>query len=321
MASTATTITIRPEREEDYPRVAELLSMGYAEPVTAATVRAWRETEPPERITRRLVAVAPFSGAVVGCAHALRDAWAIPGLFWLHVGVDPTARGRGIGARLFAEVDGFARERGATIARAEVRDQVTDGLRFAERHGFHIERHIFESTLDLAAFDEAPFVAAVMDAEEGGIRFVSLADLGDTEEARRKLHALNEKAALDVPGSDATPRPYEAFAHDVFQAEWYRPDGQIVAMDGAEWIGLSAVGIFPETRSAYNMMTGVLPAYRGRGIAQALKVQALRCARRYGAAYIRTNNDAENAPMLAVNRKLGYRPEPGFYRMRREGDC
>ena len=28
---------------------------------------------------------------------------------------------------------------------------------------------------------------------------------------------------------------------------------------------------------------------------------------------IRTNNDSENAPILTVNRKLGYVPEPGFY--------
>jgi hypothetical protein len=30
---------------------------------------------------------------------------------------------------------------------------------------------------------------------------------------------------------------------------------------------------------------------------------------------MRTNNDSENAPMLAVNRKLGYRPEPGYARI------
>jgi hypothetical protein len=29
-----------------------------------------------------------------------------------------------------------------------------------------------------------------------------------------------------------------------------------------------------------------------------------------GARYPRTNNDSQNAPMLVVNRKLGYRPEP-----------
>jgi hypothetical protein len=49
-------------------------------------------------------------------------------------------------------------------------------------------------------------------------------------------------------------------------------------------------------------------------VAQALKLLAIRCARRYGAVYIRTHNDSENAPMLAINRKLGYQPQPGLYR-------
>jgi hypothetical protein len=28
---------------------------------------------------------------------------------------------------------------------------------------------------------------------------------------------------------------------------------------------------------------------------------------------IRTNNDSRNAPMLAINRKMGYQPEPGWH--------
>jgi GNAT superfamily N-acetyltransferase len=239
-------------------------------------------------------------------------------MFWLHIAVDQTARGQGLGTRLYANVARFARERGATVFRAEARDALPEGLRFAERKGFVVERHIFESTLDLAAFDETPLLPALDAAQNSGIRFYSLADLGDGEEARRRLHALNEALILDIPGRDPTPRPFEAFATQVFAAAWYRPDGQIVAADGDTWIGVSAVGIFPETRSAYNMITGVVPAYRGRGIALALKLQALRCARRYGAEYVRTNNDSENAPMLAVNRRLGYRPEPGYRVLRRE---
>jgi GNAT superfamily N-acetyltransferase len=313
----AATVIIRPEREEDYPRVAELLSMGYPEPVSAEQVRAWRENGPPGRISLRLVAT-DTTGVVVGYAHALRDAWAIPGLFWVHVGVHPAARAKGIGARLYADVAGFARDHGATILRGEVRDAVAEGQRFAARHEYSVERHIFESTLDLTTFDEIPFRAKLTAAGSTGIRFVSLADLGDTEDARRQLHALNEDIGKDVPGSDGTPRPYEAFAREIFDAHWYRPDGQIAALDGDRWIGLAAVGIFEETHSAYNMMTGVLPAYRGRGIAQGLKVLAIRYACRAGATYIRTNNDSENAPMLAINRKLGYQPEPGFYRMRCE---
>lgn len=31
------------------------------------------------------------------------------------------------------------------------------------------------------------------------------------------------------------------------------------------------------------------------------------------AVYIRTHNDGENAPILAINRNLGYQPQPGLY--------
>ncbi len=46
---------------------------------------------------------------------------------------------------------------------------------------------------------------------------------------------------------------------------------------------MAAVGFFEHTQSMYNMMTGVDRPYRGRGIALALKLLALRCARAYGA--------------------------------------
>ena len=68
----------------------------------------------------------------------------------------------------------------------------------------------------------------------------------------------------------------------------------------------------------YNMFTGVQRAYRGRGIALALKLLTIRCARSFSARYVRTHNDSENGPMLAINRKLGYQPEPGLYRVVRD---
>ena len=44
----------------------------------------------------------------------------------------------------------------------------------------------------------------------------------------------------------------------------------------------------------------------------------IRCAKAFGAATIRTNNDSENAPMLAINRKLGYKPLPGKYLLHKQ---
>ena len=63
---------------------------------------------------------------------------------------------------------------------------------------------------------------------------------------------------------------------------------------------------------AYNQTTGVLPAYRGRGIASALKAHSIRWAQDIGAETIRTYNHSANVAMLAINRKLGYMPEPGW---------
>jgi GNAT superfamily N-acetyltransferase len=65
-------------------------------------------------------------------------------------------------------------------------------------------------------------------------------------------------------------------------------------------------------------MTGVLREYRGRDIALALKLRAIQVARAREMRTMWTNNDSENAPMLAINRKLGYQPEPGVIRLIRQ---
>jgi RimJ/RimL family protein N-acetyltransferase len=148
--------------------------------------------------------------------------------------------------------------------------------------------------------------------EAQGARFFSLADVGDTEEARRAAYEINRRAALDIPGRIHSFASFEEWRRFVCGASWYRPEGQILAALGETWVGLSAVGYFAESNSMYNMITGVDRPYRGRGLALALKLRTIRLARRYGAAYIRTHNDSENAPMLALNRKLGYQPEPGL---------
>jgi RimJ/RimL family protein N-acetyltransferase len=61
-------------------------------------------------------------------------------------------------------------------------------------------------------------------------------------------------------------------------------------------------------RRAWNEMTGTLPSHRGRGLATAAKLATIHWARSNWIERILTNNDAENAPMLAINRHLGYKP-------------
>jgi RimJ/RimL family protein N-acetyltransferase len=49
-------------------------------------------------------------------------------------------------------------------------------------------------------------------------------------------------------------------------------------------------------------------AHRGRGLALAVKLASIEGAARNGITQLATRNDEENEPMLAVNRRLGYRP-------------
>ena len=147
----------------------------------------------------------------------------------------------------------------------------------------------------------------------GGFSFCSLADFPDTPETRRKLYDLNSATELDIPGVDGSYMTYSEFEERVIGARWFRRAGQRLALDGDTWIGFVAVMLTPDTQGAYNAMTGVIRAYRGRKIAQALKVMAICYARQNGAWRIRTNNDSRNAPILAINQKMGYQPQPGKF--------
>ena len=57
-----------------------------------------------------------------------------------------------------------------------------------------------------------------------------------------------------------------------------------------------------------NNGTGTLPEHRGRGLATLAKQASLVRAAQLGCTVVYTGNDMTNAPMLAINRKLGYRP-------------
>jgi GNAT superfamily N-acetyltransferase len=59
-------------------------------------------------------------------------------------------------------------------------------------------------------------------------------------------------------------------------------------------------------------MTGVLRAYRGRGIAAALKRTQIRWAKEAGYEKLQTANEVRNEPIRKLNARHGYRLEPGL---------
>ena len=73
-------------------------------------------------------------------------------------------------------------------------------------------------------------------------------------------------------------------------------------------VGTSFLYADRETGRGGNSGTGVIPAFRGRGIGLAMKQHSLSWAAAAGITRVITQNDATNAPMLAINARLGYEP-------------
>ena len=299
--------------ETDAAEMARLYSATVAEPITQETACDWWTLREGEiRVT--MLALDENQRAI-GYWDVDRETWMKPGRFFIKVIVAPAARGRGLGTQMYEDALRVAGTRGATHLESSVRETDLVSLNFAKRRGFKIEYHSFESTLDLTNFDEQRFDDLMARIHADGFRFFSLAQAGVTDENKRKLYELNRAAGLDNPGNDRTVPDFYAFSKNVFEASWFRADTQILASHGDRWVGIAAIGIYPADQHAYNAFTGVLHEFRGRGLAQALKLQTILLARKEGMRYIRTHNDSKNAPMLAVNRKLGYQPEPGIYRL------
>lgn len=304
-------IALRELREEDYPALAQILSDHWQETIAAEEVGRNLENIAPESIIQRLVAVK--GGVLLGSSSVSHHPWRPEGFFFLQVIVDRALRGQGVGRVLARSALNFIQENGGTRVQTQVRDDDPAALAFAQRRGFTRKYHTFMSRLDVHSFDETPFAAAIERLEGQGLRFTTLAAEGLTDANKRALYELNRATALDVPDSEDTFLPYENFDRQVFQASWFDPPGQILALDGDRFVGLGALSVNATDHTGGNAFTGVDREYRGRGLATALKLLVVREAKRRGVTVIETGNNSLNAPILAINRKFGYQPLPGNY--------
>ena len=178
----------------------------------------------------------------------------------------------------------FARENGATHLESKVFETDTASLQFAEARGFKILHHSFNSSLDLTSFDEHRFDPLMDRLHSEGFRFFSLAEAGLTGENKRKLYEVNRTSALDNPGNDQDLSGFLRLFKECFRSILVSSGYADHRLHGDRWVGLSALAIYPEEKYASNAFTGVLREYRGRGLAQALKLQTILLARQEGHA-------------------------------------
>ena len=278
-------LTIRTVRLEDAAAVVAVTGViDTTSFATAASFRALLEGGAPET-TERLVA--EVDGDVVAWAPSGMHA---DGSGWLWVGVDAAYRRRGIGTALYERIEARLGALAATPLRTQINDE--DGRAFAEQRGFVRTNVLRMQSLDLRT----------VELPEPSVETLPLRAI-DVD----SLLPLYTAAHADIPS--ASPRPPvtdDDFRREVSESQLIDPDASRVVLEDGEPIAFTLVLANREQRRAGAQMTGVRHDRRGRGLAYAVKLASLREARAAGLETMLTANDLENAPMLAVNRKLGF---------------
>ncbi len=237
------------------------------------------------------------------------------GFVW--VAVAPDQRRRGIGSRLIEDVLQQAAELGLSDLTSQVDERNAAGNAFCARFAFKPFLHAVNLSLDLANWDETSLIPMLDQAQAAGIRFTTFAELGDTDANRQRLYELNKTLNATIPRDQPQPfTPFDIFVKGRLTNPNMPHEGIFIALDGDQWVGMTQVSL--EEGVAFNQMTGALPAYRGRGIAQALKLLLIRFVMQNDRPILRTFNDVTNPAMIAVNEKAGFRLGQRFYRLRRK---
>jgi RimJ/RimL family protein N-acetyltransferase len=92
--------------------------------------------------------------------------------------------------------------------------------------------------------------------------------------------------------------------------------GTLVALDDGHVVGFAGlIRRAADPRLAEHGLTSVAASHRNRGIATALKRAQIAWAARNGFRELQTSTQAANAPMRAINDKLGYEPRPAWIRV------
>ena len=270
---------------------AFLVIRAAVDPANPMTREAWDA----ERDTAgRLDLLGCVGQDAVGCAFAERM-YGDPSssIGWISIRAEHRRQGFGTALlrRVAEHVSGF----GGSLLFAGTTSTALDMLAFLAHHGFEEVGRMQDVELVLAGAD------TVVALPEGIVIMPLSADLD------AGAHAVALEADADVPvatpiGTGDLTRWRERNLNALAEREL-----SFAALAGDEVVGFAIAGrCVPGVVEHY--MTGVKRAWRGRGVARALKGAQITAAREAGHERLRTQNDLANAPMRAINERLGYRP-------------
>ena len=316
-----TNYTIRPFRDDDREAITEIGNRDRPRH-RHNTAAAWKRRDTlrkPELVDIRLCAADPKTDRAIAYLSASdlnTTGFKMVDVCEFDLTVAHECRRQGIGTALYNHAAEFAAERGAQRLITGFREWTPQepGIGFLTQRGFAEQERETPSYLNMATWDPAPFLGAAAQAEAYGAKIFTYADVEDTDENRRRYYDLEVPLIYDIPRRDEQPftmEPFEDWVKFVVERPEWRPELVLLAEKDGEWVGeCHVVPKLEYPTVGMQWLTGVLKPHRGHGLATALKVRAYELARTAGIAVMTTENHADNAPMLAINTKFGFIPEP-----------
>ena len=286
---------IREGTLEDVPRAAAMRQRAW--PATIVTAEGMRHDleSTPERAERVHYAYEE-DGEILGWASAGRSWWQqTPDAGWLGITVEPSRRGEGIATALAKVADAHLDRLGIRSTRGGSLDEPA-ARALAARLGF---QELTASTV--SAVD--PRTVEPLAVPEG-VELVPFRELDDP----RPVYELDMEASRDIPHEDFETVELDEWMKEYWKTPIIDQDASLTAYVDGELAGVTFIRFDAPSGRAQNNLTGVRRAFRGRGLAVLMKSHSLRRVGELGATIALTDNDEGNAPMLAVNTKLGYRP-------------
>lgn len=266
-------------------------------------------------------------GAVVGAAWLAMPLHDNLRLAMLDLAVHPDHRGRGHGRRLLDHAEHLVREagRGLVVADTQWRggaDDVHGG--FARRFGYAAAQTNLRSSLALPLDRDRLTGLLVRDDGDGYVLRTALGGIPDAWVGARAL--LGQRMSTDVPLGDLQLEE-EAWDEERVRADYERiaaagrtaVDTFAFAADGAV-AGYTQTTITSDPSVVYQQDTLVLREHRGHRLGLRMKAANTLALVDHlpGPATVRTWNAEENAPMLAVNRELGYAEDAAMREWQKE---
>lgn len=237
-----------------------------------------------------------------------------PHKYAVSIEVHPAWQHQGVGDAMWKRLESDINALGAEAIWVLILSTANAGIQFAGKRGFTAKRRIIESKLKLGNL-----ASKTIGVLEQGFVMTSLAEeMRHDSDAGRKLYSLENSASPDVPNVvEDNPMSYDDYDVVILQDPLRIWEGSFVVKHGDVYAASSTLlksGIQGVIDQGF---TAVRPEFRGRDLAQAVKFQVSRWAKSQGFKFIRTHNDSQNAPMLAVNGKLGFLRQHEFIELQK----